>query len=164
MAKRIQNSLGQTLFNDGTPLLVSDEKYVLDHTRRYYIFDVVPMGAVRMTQSDRWKKDPNHIDPRKRQRGAVGKYFAFKTLLQLQAKQFNFELGQIFEAVYLIPMPSSWSAKKKEAMNGKPCLTKPDTDNITKAIKDALRTEDGDVWWEKAEKRWAYKGSIIIYT
>ena len=30
-------------------------------------------------------------------------------------------------------------------------------------VKDALKVEDGDVWWEKAEKRWAYYGSILIY-
>jgi len=75
----------------------------------------------------------------------------------------NFELGQCFDAVYLIPMPDSWSGKKKERMNGMPCEVKPDTDNITKGIKDALRKNDSDIWYEKAEKRWAYKGSIIIY-
>jgi Holliday junction resolvase RusA-like endonuclease len=75
----------------------------------------------------------------------------------------KFELGQTLDAVYLIPMPNSWSAKKKEQMNGLPCLTKPDTDNITKAVKDALRKDDGDIWWERAEKRWAYKGSIILF-
>lgn len=163
MAKRIQNSLGQTHYNDGSCNSIATDKYVLDHTRRFYLFDVVPMGAVRMTQSDRWKKDPNHVDPRKRQRSAVGKYFAFKNLLQLQANQMKFEMGQTLDAVYLIPMPNSWSAKKKEKMNGTPCLTKPDTDNITKAVKDALRKDDGDIWWERAEKRWAYKGSIILF-
>jgi Holliday junction resolvase RusA-like endonuclease len=60
-------------------------------------------------------------------------------------------------------MPDSWSKKKKANMNGMPCESKPDTDNITKAVKDTLRKEDGDIWWEKAEKRWAYKGSIIIF-
>ena len=161
--KRIQNSLGEVVVNEGTTTSPSAEKYVLDNTRSYFIFDVIPMGAVRMTQSDRWKTNPTHIDPKKRQRPAVQKYFAFKTLLTLQAKQVGFELGKHLEAVYLIPMPSSWSEKKKEKMNGLPCESKPDTDNITKAIKDTLKKDDGDVWWEKAEKRWAYKGSIIIF-
>jgi len=164
VAKRVQSSLGSVFFNDGKPNETPVDRYQLDRTRRFYIFDVVPMGAVRMTQSDRWKKDPNHIDPRKRQRSAVGKYFAFKTLIKLQANQLKFELKQTLDAVYLIPMPSSWSKKKKEAMNGLPCLSKPDTDNITKALKDALLDNDNEVWFERAEKRWAYKGSIIIFT
>jgi Holliday junction resolvase RusA-like endonuclease len=60
-------------------------------------------------------------------------------------------------------MPDSWSQKKKEKMNGLPCESKPDTDNITKAIKDALLKDDSAVWWEKAQKHWAYRGSIIIF-
>lgn len=163
MAKRVQNSLGQIVSNDGSLLNIPATKYVMDNTRSYLIFDVVPMGAVRMTKSDTWKLNPNHTDPKKRQRPAVTKYFAFKTLLQLQAKSVNFELGKCIDAVYLVPMPDSWSKKKKAKMNGMPCENKPDTDNITKAVKDTLRKEDGDIWWEKAEKRWAYKGSIIIF-
>lgn len=160
---RIQNSLGECVFNDGEVLILDSKKYQLDRKRKYYIFDVIPVGAVRMTKSDKWKTNPNHADPLKRQRPAVTKYFAFKTMLQLQAKQLNYELGKHLDALYLIPMPDSWSKKKKDKMNGMPCESKPDTDNITKAIKDALKKDDSCVWWEKAEKRWAYKGSIIIF-
>ena len=163
MAKRIQNSLGQCVHNKGTKMEIKEDAYVLDLTREYYIFDIVPMGGVRMTKSDTWKLNPNHPDPLKRQRPAVTKYFAFKTLLLLQANQMEYTLGKHLEAVYLIPMPASWSNKKKERMNRLPCETKPDTDNITKAVKDTLKKNDAEVWWEKAEKRWAYKGSIIIF-
>jgi len=160
---RIKNSFGRCHFNDGTPVNISKDKYSLDHSRRFYLFDVIPIGAPRMTQSDRWKTNPNHINPMKRQRKSVTQYFAFKQLLQLQAKQMQFELGNVLDALYLIPMPNTWSNKKKERMNGMPCEVKPDTDNITKAIKDTLRKNDSDIWYEKAEKRWAYNGSIIIF-
>jgi Holliday junction resolvase RusA-like endonuclease len=60
-------------------------------------------------------------------------------------------------------MPNSWTEKKKKRMNGLHCKVKPDTDNITKAVKDALKKQDSEVWYEKAEKRWAFKGSILIY-
>lgn len=163
MNKRIKNSFGKCHFNDGSENIVSKEKYVLDHSKRFYLFDVIPIGAPRMTQSDKWKTNPNHPDPRKRQRKAVAQYFAFKTLLQLQSKELNFELKNVLDAVYLIPMPNSWSNKKKERMNGLPCEVKPDTDNITKAVKDTLRKNDSDIWFEKAEKRWAFNGSIIIF-
>jgi Holliday junction resolvase RusA-like endonuclease len=161
--KRKQNSLGTCHINEGSICKINPERYTLDNTRKYYIFDVIPMGAVRMTKSDTWKTNPNHIDPLKRQRPAVTKYFAFKTLLQAQANQLGYVLGKHIDAVYLVPMPDSWSKKKKTLMNGMPCETKPDTDNITKAVKDTLKKDDSDVWYEKAEKRWAYKGSIIIF-
>jgi len=160
---RIKSSLGTCHFNDGKPLEVDNTKYVLDHTRRYYIFDVIPMGAPRMTQSDRWKTNPNHIDPNKRQRTCVKNYFSFKNTLLYQAKEMGFTLEKTLNALYLIPMPNSWSEKKKQRMNGLPCEVKPDTDNITKGIKDTFCKNDSNVWYEKAEKRWAYKGSIIIF-
>ena len=160
---RIKTSYGECHFNDGQHNDVSSERYILDHTRRFYMFDVIPMGAPRLTQSDRWKTNPNHPDPLKRQRKVVTQYWAFKTLLKLQANQLQFELGNVLDALYLIPMPNSWSNKKKERMNGLPCEVKPHTDNIKKGLKDTLRKNDSDIWYEKAEKRWAYHGSIIIF-
>ena len=144
-------------------LFRSEAPYKIETDRKFYLFEINPMGAVRMTRSDKWKTNINHINPLKRQRKAVHKYFTFKTTIQLQAKSMGYNLGETLEAVYVIQMPNSWSKKKKERMNGLPCKVKPDTDNITKAIKDALKVNDSDVWYEKAEKRWGYKGAIIIY-
>ena len=158
-----KESLGKCHFNNGMPTIVRETKFVMDKTRRFYVFDVVPMGAVRMSQSDKWKTNPNHPDPRKRKRESVVRYHNFKNRILDQAHLMNFELGQVFEAVYLMPMPNTWSIKKKREMVGLPNKVRPDTDNITKAIKDTLRKEDGDIWCEKAEKRWAYLGSILIY-
>ncbi len=53
--------------------------------------------------------------------------------------------------------------KKKNEMNGMPHKQTPDTDNLTKAIKDSLLDQDSKVWYEKCEKRWAFRGSIIIF-
>lgn len=164
MTTRIRNSFGVCHHNHGTKLQLDHKKYVLDHSREFYLFDIIPMGAVRMTQRDRIFLNPNHPDPDKRQRKAVTEYFNFKNTLVSQAKSMNFTLGKYLDAVYFIPMPDSWSEKKKSRMNGFPCEVKPDADNITKAIKDTLKQNDADMWWEKAEKRWAYRGSILIYS
>ena len=163
MDARVKNSLGSFFCNQGTPLEVSADRYVLDKSRRFYVFDIIPVGAVRMTKRDTIFTNPNHIDPLKRQRKAVTMYFAYKNILTTQALSLKFTLNKVFEVVFLIPMPDSWSAKKKDRMNGFPCEVKPDTDNLTKALKDTLRKNDSDIWWEKAQKRWAYKGSIIIF-
>jgi Holliday junction resolvase RusA-like endonuclease len=162
-SERIKNSFGTCHYNKGGKIELKEERYKLDHSREFYLFDVIPFGAVRMTRSDKWKTNPNHLDPNKRQRKSVKTYFDFKNLLVLQANNMKFEIGEYLDAVYFIPMPNSWSEKKKERMNGLPCKVKPDTDNITKAVKDALKKNDSDIWWERAEKRWAYKGSIIIF-
>lgn len=167
--ERKRNSFGQCHHNEFhsgikcSNLKVNEGRYVLDYTREFYLFDTIPMGAVRMTRSDKWKTNPFHPDPLKRQRKEVAKYWEFKNSLILQATDMKFVLGKHLDAVYLIPMPATWSEKKKAKMNGMPHEPRPDTDNITKAIKDTLRKEDSDIWWEKAEKRWAYKGSIIIF-
>ena len=162
-SERIKESLGAYYYNKGGRIDLKEDKFSVDRTRAFYLFDVIPVGAVRMTRSDKWKTNPNHSDPMKRQRKAVKMYFDFKNVLTLQANLMKFTLGEYLDAVYFMPMPDSWSEKKKQRMNGFPCKVKPDTDNITKAIKDALKKNDSDVWWEKAEKRWAYRGSILIY-
>ena len=164
MKDRIRNSFGKCHINKGETLVFDENKpYELDYKRQFYLLDVIPMGAVRMTKSDKWKTNPNHTDPLKRQRKVVGEYFNYKNTIVWQSKSMNFELKNYLDCVFLIPMPETWSKKKKEKMNGLPHTQKPDTDNLVKGLKDALKKDDSDVWWEKAEKRWAYKGSIIIF-
>lgn len=161
--ERKKESFGICHHNKGTKIVVNEGKYKVDHSREFYLFDVIPTPAPRMTQSDKWKTNPNHIDERKRQRKSVTQYWNFKNTLITQCEKMNFQLGKWFEVVYFLPMPDTWSEKKKDKMNGLPHETTPDTDNCTKSIKDSLRKNDSDIWWERAEKRWAYKGSVLIY-
>jgi len=164
MAKRKRPSFGKCVVHEGNILpVIENEMYKLDYSRKFYLFDTVPIGKPRMTQSDKWKTNPNHLDINKRQRPAVTRWFAYKNQLLAQAMQMRFEMDNFLDAIFLIPMPDSWSKKKKEAHNGLPMKVKPDTDNITKGIKDIFCKDDSHIWWERAEKRWAYKGSIIIY-
>ena len=116
-----------------------------------------------MTQSDRWRTNPEHPDINKRQRPVVTKYFAYKNLLTLQAKQLGYEVKPVVDVLFIMPMPNSWSGKKKDRMNGLPCKVKPDTDNLLKALKDTFCKNDSHIWRETAEKRWGHKGSIIIF-
>ncbi len=147
----------------GSPTVIDRSKFVPDKTRRFYVFDINPMGAVRMSRSDKWKTDPDHPDPNKRKRKSVVKHHSFADTLRYQAKQLNFELGKTLEAVFFIAMPESWSKKKKNENVGMPHESLPDCDNIVKILKDTLKKQDKEVWWEKAEKRWAYVSSILIY-
>ena len=162
--ERKKSSLGKSFYNKGGKLELKEERYVVDKNREFYLFDVIPMGAVRMTKSDRWKTNPNHPDTKKRQRKAVANYWKFKKQLLEQAIKLNFPNEfEYLDAVYFLPMPDSWSEKKKERMNGMPCKVKPDCDNICKGVIDTLLKQDSMVWYQKSEKRWAYKGSVLIY-
>ena len=164
MAERIRNSFGFCHINEGSTLEYDENaSYVLDNTRKFYLFDVIPVSAPRMTQSDRWKTDPNHPDINRRQRPAVTRYFKYKNELKQAAKEMNYEMKPVLDILFIMPMPNSWSKKKKEKMNGLPMKVKPDTDNLIKAVKDTFCQNDSHIWKEISEKRWGYKGSVIIF-
>ena len=160
---RIKESFGKLYVNKGRLTTYPHTKYEVDRSRQFYIFNAVPMGKPRMSQSDKWKTNPNHIDPNKRQRPVIAQYWAYKDALLWQAKQMGFVMGEFIDAVYFSPMPNSWSEKKKDKMNGFPCQVKPDTDNITKGLKDIFNKNDSHIWKDIAEHRWATFGSILIY-
>jgi Holliday junction resolvase RusA-like endonuclease len=158
-----KTSIGKLWTNNISCELVDESKFELDLTRKVYIFDIVPMGAVRMSQSDKWKTNPNHSDTNKRQREVVTRYFAFKNTLRKQAQLLDYQQSDVLEIVFCVPMPSSWSNKKKQQFNKTPVKSRPDIDNYVKAFMDSLLIEDGNVWKVKAEKRYAFFGSIIVY-
>lgn len=113
------------------------------------------MGAVRMTQSDKWKRGED-------QRDAVARYFTYKEELQLKANALKYRLGNRIHIDFFITMPKSWSAAEKDRMRGKPCKSKPDTDNLLKGFTDSLTSEDSRIWEMYGRKFWADKGSIVV--
>lgn len=161
--KRVRHSIGQNYSHGGTVTEIKEEPYELDTSRGFYLFDVIPMGKPRMTQRDRMYTNPNHKDPKKRQRKVVTDYLEFKDRIQACAKQLNYQMGDVIEVVFLIPMPKSWSQKKRLQMEKMPHKQTPDVDNLTKALMDALNKDDSNVWKTNVQKRWAFNGSIIIF-
>lgn len=118
-------------------------------------FDVTPCAKPRMTQSDKWK-----------QRSVTTKYWQFKNKLKKQAKLKKFDMPQCnYRLVFYIPMPQSWSKKKKTKMNMKPHQAKQrnDKDNLEKAFLDALLDEDSSIWDGRVTKVWSYKGKIEVW-
>ena len=114
------------------------------------IFSVTPIGKPRMTQRDKWAKRP-----------AVVRYYEFKDRM-LAIGSSNETLFQFMQDgglcglswLAFLPMPESWSKRKKAEMSGKLHRTKPDRDNIDKAILDALFTNDSGIATGHIEKRW----------
>lgn len=101
-----------------------------------------------MTQRDRWAK-----------RKPVLEYFAYKDEIRLRGVKLP-ENG--YHVTFILPMPISWSKKKRAAMNGKPHQQRPDKDNLEKALLDAIFDEDSKVWDGRVTKLWGEVGQIII--
>lgn len=116
-----------------------------------YTFDIIPMGKPRMTRSDKW-----------RQRKCVLEYRAFADELRRQASFQHFALPDQYTAICILPMPDSWSKKKRAAMLAQPHQQKPDKDNLEKALCDALRKDDERIWDSRVIKFWGETGKIII--
>ncbi len=115
-------------------------------------FPVDPMGKPRMTQSDKWRK-----------REVTNRYWELKRQVKQIAEGYKFIMPESnYHMIFYIPMPDSWSKKKKVEFDGKPHQQKPDKDNLEKAILDALCPEDSYVWDGRVSKYWSRNGKIVI--
>jgi len=118
-----------------------------------YAFNIDPMGAVRQTKADAWKKRPG-----------VLRYRAFKDSLRYQLG--NQPLPKdplIVNLTFYIAMPDSWSKEKREAMLGAYHRQKPDKDNCEKAVTDTFWPDNDSMIADgRTSKRWAEKGRIVM--
>tara|TARA_Y100001951_G_C11184171_1_gene207678 strand:+ start:247 stop:630 length:384 start_codon:yes stop_codon:yes gene_type:complete len=123
------------------------------------ILNVAPCAKPRMTQRDKWAK-----------RQVVTDYFAFRDSVRQQIKELlalqNNDEEKSWEELdigFFIPMPKSWSKKKKLLMAGTPHKQRPDLDNYIKGLLDAILEEDCIVWRVSARKLWVdTEGCITI--
>ena len=115
--------------------------------------NINPCPKPRMTRADRWKQRP-----------IVLRYWDFCNELNKQAKKLDYKPEDRVSLTFYIPMPKSWSKKKREQMLGKPHKQRPDIDNLAKAFLDALLQEDSHVYSLHADKYWANNGSIMVLT
>jgi Holliday junction resolvase RusA-like endonuclease len=152
------------------PLSHSQHTALLHLQRRYpflqnvvAVLDVDPCPAPRMTRSDKWKTNPNHPNLRRRQRPCVMRYFAWKSAFKSACKKAGFEMSECLNVFFVVPMPESWSKKKRASMLYEKHQQRPDRDNYLKAVQDAFDKDDGFVWDGRTTKAWGEKGCIIIY-
>jgi len=115
-----------------------------------YRFDVVPVAAPRMTHADRWKRRP-----------CVVKYFEYRDAVRAIAAEQGFTLPERFYLWFQMPMPKSWSQRKKRMLFGEPCRSKPDADNLAKGFFDCFG-EDKHVWSVQITKTWHDIGRITV--
>jgi Holliday junction resolvase RusA-like endonuclease len=105
-----------------------------------------------MTQRDKWLTGA-------RKRPEVVRYHAFCD----EVKAAKITLGPLLECRFFIPMPKSWSKKKKLEMGLTPHQSKPDLSNLVKALEDAACVDDSHIWcYKSVGKFWHYTGAIDI--
>lgn len=81
------------------------------------------------------KSSPNYV----RTKRYLEKYLNYKKDLRDYGEKVGFIMPQdAFFMWFFMPMPKTWTKKKKAAMAFKLHKNKKDTDNLSKAIKDAL--------------------------
>lgn len=116
---------------------------------------VTPCRKPTMVASDRWKKRP-----------PVLRYRAFCDAIRAEAQRVGLPLDRILEGsrvTFYLPMPPSWSQKKRAAMAGQPHEQTPDLSNLLKAYEDALLPQDCAVWnYAGLTKRWGAYGCIVV--
>ena len=131
-----------------TEQLTADGQVILP----YITLNIVPVAKPRMTQSDKWKKRP-----------ATDKYWKFKDDLKMLCFLCRWKPKDDLDVKFVIPMPISWSKKKRLKMNGQPHKQRPDLDNLIKAFKDALLIEDSHVHtYHNMKKVWGRSRAIIL--
>ena len=113
------------------------------------IYSITPVPKPRQTRSDKWKKRP-----------AVLRYRSFADEIRLRFPQ-DFDINGS-RITFHMPMPKSWSKKKKAEMVGRPHQQRPDIDNLAKSLLDALYGDDSHIWNISLVKKWAVEGSIEI--
>lgn len=115
-----------------------------------YYFEMLPVGKPR--QISRFVRTD-----------AVRRFKVWEEEFKLRARLQGFTLQNGMNYMFCFPMPPSWSQKKKDRMLGTGHESKPDADNILKAIWDASSAEDQKIWHiGQVVKLWALKPAIII--
>ena len=113
-------------------------------------YSITPTSKPRQTQRDKWAKRPS-----------VMRYRAFADSCR--------EEGVVIpksgcHVTFYMPMPASWSQKKRANHFRRPHQQRPDIDNLLKSLLDAVHKDDSGVWDIRATKVWNDRGQIVIET
>ena len=118
-----------------------------------YEFNIKPVPKPRETQRDKWNPRPG-----------VQRFRAYRDEVILRANQLNFiqpDAGS--KVIFIIPMPKSYSKKKKDLLDGRGHQLRPDVDNLLKAWLDSVcKSGDEHVYDIHPVKVWGREGKIEV--
>ena len=111
-------------------------------------YKITPVPKPRQTRADKWKQRP-----------CVMRYRAFAD----EVRRLEIQLPHsVCHVIFIIPMPKSWSEKKRLDWFERPHQQTPDIDNLFKALADAVYKSDCKIWDVRMTKLWGFDGKIII--
>lgn len=120
---------------------------------------VKPMGAVRMTTRGKWVSE------------SAKRYLSYKNQIQWEVKK-QLRTNEIItgpievDMIFYMPIPQSWSKKKKREAAGTFHTKKPDADNLVKGVFDSLNKlvwkDDNQVCKISAKKIYAEEPGISL--
>ena len=116
------------------------------------VLDGTPVSKPRQTQSDKWKKRPKVVRYREwadRLRSVAGKVPEASSVASLAI-------------VAYFDMPKRWSKRRRAEAIGTRHRVVPDTDNLSKAVMDALWKQDSAIADLDVKKRWGDAARIVI--
>ena len=125
---------------------------------------ITPQTHIRSTKGDALcfripeailtQKYPNLL----KRKNQLERYNKYKEALRAEASRVGFimPMGGVWIKFYM-PMPMSWSKKKKTRMNFEPKQSMPDLSNLIKAFEDGLFKQDNAIWDYRVSKYW-YNG------
>jgi Holliday junction resolvase RusA-like endonuclease len=131
-----------------------------------FVLKVTPRTWVRVTANDRifFRIPRDKLRPTGLKRlERIEKYNEYKVNVAAEAKRIGFELPFIGAGVtFFLPVPRSWSKKKKRLHHGGFCHSRPDLKNLLSAWEDSLLSEDKAIAhysflckrWVDAEEGW----------
>lgn len=111
---------------------------------------ITPIPKPRMSNRDKW------LDP---SRPAVQRYWDFCLQCSLEKVVLPCYGAHV---TFVLPMPKTYSKKRKKEWIGKPHMNRPDLSNLFKALEDAVYTEDSIIYDIRITKIWGEKGKIRI--
>ena len=83
------------------------------------------------------------------------KYNNYKISLLAESKRQKFTIPPAgLWITFFLPMPKTWSKKKKKIYHGTLCQSRPDIDNLCKSFMDSLVSEDKHIADIRLTKRW----------
>ncbi len=111
------------------------------------LIPITPVPKPRQTRADVWQQRP-----------AVLRYRNFADKLR---DAYPLDLPERVKLVFYMPMPESWSKKKRAELSMLPHDQRPDLDNLIKSVLDALSPEDSYVYEIYAIKFWALEEDTV---
>lgn len=112
------------------------------------VYPVLPVSAPRQVKRDKWNPSDH-----------VKRYRAFRDELRWRGCTIP---EPFHHALFVLPIPPSWSLKKQRAREGMPHQQRPDRDNLEKALLDAVYGEDCQVWDGRTTKLWGRRGLVLL--